>query len=163
MSELFSWVVTIVGCVGFILAGKQIWWAWYVNIANQIAWVVFALVSGYEAFLLGTVFYLIVFVRNAYLWTKRHMDADPKRMRENFYRSLLPGQIFQDPPIQGQSYIWTGKRKIPADGRTVPREEFPELWLALKDSYNTSSTKDDEFRIPDLRPRSPVPPQLTKE
>lgn len=77
MSELFSWVVTIVGCVGFILAGKKVWWAWYVNIANQIAWVVFALVSGYEAFLVGTAFYLVVFVRNAYLWTKnRNVKPD---------------------------------------------------------------------------------------
>jgi len=80
---LFSWIVTIVGCVGFWLGGKKLWWSWYVNIANQIAWVVFALITGYHAFLVGTAFYMFVFVRNAYLWTKEHFDAK-KPNRDNY-------------------------------------------------------------------------------
>ena len=77
MGDLFSWIVTLVGVTGFWLAGKKIWWAWYVNIANQILWIAFALISGYEAFLVGTAFYLVAFVRNAYLWTKnRNVKPD---------------------------------------------------------------------------------------
>ena len=82
MAEAFSWIVTIVGCFGFWLGGKKIWWSWYVNIANQLAWVMFALITGYYAFLVGTAFYLTVFVRNAYLWTNEHF-ASPR------YASLL--------------------------------------------------------------------------
>lgn len=72
--DIFSWVVTIVGCFGFWLGGKKVWWCWYVNIFNQLLWIGFAIVTGYYAFLVGTVFYSMTFVRNAYLWTKEHFD-----------------------------------------------------------------------------------------
>jgi hypothetical protein len=75
--EVFSWVVTIVGLIGFELAGRKVWWAWYINIANQFAWVAFALITDYYAFLLGTAFYFVVFCKNAYLWTKnRNVKPD---------------------------------------------------------------------------------------
>lgn len=70
--QVWSWVVTLVGVSGFWLAGRKIWWAWYVNIANQIMWVIFSLITGYYAFLIGTAVYTVVFVRNAYRWTKEH-------------------------------------------------------------------------------------------
>lgn len=74
MGDLFSWIVTVLGLTGFYLAGKKIWWCWYINILNQVAWVIFAVVTDYYAFLLGTAFYFVVFGRNAYLWTKEHFD-----------------------------------------------------------------------------------------
>ena len=74
-AELFSWLVTVVGLFGFWLAGNKVWWAWYVNIANQVMWVIFAVVSGYYAFLLGTAFYLFVFVKNAIQWTREHNEV----------------------------------------------------------------------------------------
>lgn len=77
--QFWSWVVTFVGLAGFVLAGRKVWWAWYVNIANQALWVIFALVTGYYAFLIGTAFYLIVFTRNAYLWTKDHFHPVPPK------------------------------------------------------------------------------------
>jgi nicotinamide riboside transporter PnuC len=77
LGDILSWIVTFVGLLGFWLAGRKIWWAWYINIANQLAWVAFALITEYYAFLLGTAFYLVVFVRNAYLWTKnRNVKPD---------------------------------------------------------------------------------------
>lgn len=77
MGDTFSWIVTIVGLIGFELAGRKVWWAWYINIANQFAWVAFALITGYHAFLLGTAFYFVVFCKNAYLWTKnRNVKPD---------------------------------------------------------------------------------------
>lgn len=74
MSAELSWIVTIVGLWGFWMAGNKVWWAWYINIGNQLLWVAFAIVSGYYAFLLGTAFYLAVFIKNAYQWTVEHQD-----------------------------------------------------------------------------------------
>ena len=68
--QILSWVVSAVGILGFYLAGKKIWWAWYVNIANQLFWILFAFITQNWGFLLATAFYLWVFGRNAYLWTK---------------------------------------------------------------------------------------------
>lgn len=70
MGDIFSYIVTFVGLLGFWLAGRKVWWAWYVNIINQFAWVAFALITEYYAFLIGTMFYMFVFTRNAVLWTK---------------------------------------------------------------------------------------------
>lgn len=83
MGDIFSYIVTIVGLLGFWLAGRKVWWAWYINILNQFAWVAFALITEYYAFLIGTAFYLFVFVRNAYLWTKEHREnrSPPKPLK----------------------------------------------------------------------------------
>lgn len=71
-NQIWSWVLSIVGLAGFFLAGKKVWWAWYVNIANQVLWTAYALLTEQWGFLAGTVFYFVVFTRNAYLWTKEH-------------------------------------------------------------------------------------------
>jgi hypothetical protein len=59
-----------VGIVGFELAGRRVWWAWYVNVANQGVWLAFALITGYWGFVVGTIFYTYQFTRNAIKWTR---------------------------------------------------------------------------------------------
>ena len=71
-----DWVVTIIGVIGFLLAGKKIWWAWYVNIANQILWAILAITTHQQGFLVGVGFYLVVFTKNAYDWTREHQERD---------------------------------------------------------------------------------------
>lgn len=67
-----------VGIAGFELAGRRVWWAWYVNIANQGLWLAFALITGYWGFVVGTIFYTYQFGRNAIKWTKeRHTLNKP--------------------------------------------------------------------------------------
>jgi hypothetical protein len=47
-------------------------WAWYVNIANQAIWTVYALVTEQWGFLVGVAVYTWVFVGNAIRWTREH-------------------------------------------------------------------------------------------
>lgn len=101
--DIFSWVVTLVGCFGFWLGGRKVWWCWYVNIANQLLWFAFAIITGYYAFLVGGLFYLTVFSRNAYLWTREHFDE--KRSLERVKEAW--GQKKNDPPIVLPPYIAT--------------------------------------------------------
>ena len=68
----WDWIVTGVGLLGFWLAGRKIWWAWYVNIANQVLWTVYAIVTEQYGFLVGSAFYTWVFVGNAVRWTREH-------------------------------------------------------------------------------------------
>lgn len=72
MSELWSWALTLIGVSGFWLAGRKVWWAWYINIANQVLWVSYAVASQQWGFLLGVPIYLAVFIPNAIRWTKEH-------------------------------------------------------------------------------------------
>lgn len=75
--QIWSWVLTLVGLAGFFLAGKKVWWCWYVNIANQILWFTYALITEQWGFLVGVFAYLFVFVKNAYEWTREHFEESP--------------------------------------------------------------------------------------
>lgn len=70
----WSWLLTLVGVAGFLLAGQRVWWAWYVNIVNQALWLGYSLVTGQLGFLAGTAVYSVVFIRNAVKWTREHRD-----------------------------------------------------------------------------------------
>jgi hypothetical protein len=69
---MWSWALAAVGLAGFFLAGRKVWWAWYVNIANQGLWTAYALYTDQLGFLAGAAVYLVVFSMNAYRWTREH-------------------------------------------------------------------------------------------
>ena len=68
----WSWLLTLVGVAGFILAGRKVWWAWYVNLACQGLWVTYALVTDQPGFIAASAIYTVVFTRNAVAWTREH-------------------------------------------------------------------------------------------
>ncbi len=72
MDEAWSYILAIVGVAGFVLAGNQVWWAWYVNIAAQGLWFTYAIATQQYGFLIGAVVYTVVFTRNAIKWTRKH-------------------------------------------------------------------------------------------
>lgn len=72
--QIWSWVLTFIGLFGFWLAGRKVWWCWYVNIANQILWATYSFITEQWGFLVGVFFYTYVFVTNAIKWTKDHKD-----------------------------------------------------------------------------------------
>lgn len=74
-----DYLLVAVGLLGFILAGRKIWWAWYVNIACQFLWFAYAIISQQYGFILGAIVYTIVFTGNAIKWTKEH-KAKPKEV-----------------------------------------------------------------------------------
>lgn len=74
MDQIWSWVLTIIGVTGFWLAGKKIWWCWYINIANQVIWATYSIVTEQWGFLLGCLVYTIVFIKNATKWTVEHVE-----------------------------------------------------------------------------------------
>lgn len=65
-----DWVLTIVGLTGFVLAGRRVWWSWYVNLACQALWLAYALITQQYGFIVAALAYSIVFTRNAIAWTK---------------------------------------------------------------------------------------------
>lgn len=76
----WSYILTAVGLTGFILVGKKVWWGWYVNLACQVLWVAYALVSDQFGFLISAIFYSVVFGKNSYAWSKEHREkADQKQ------------------------------------------------------------------------------------
>lgn len=84
--QLLSWIVAAVGLSGFFLAGRKIWWSWYVNIACQVFWFMYAWVSETPAFFATAVFYTVVFTINAIKWTKEHI-ARKGEASQGLYRT----------------------------------------------------------------------------
>lgn len=83
--QILSWVVVVVGLVGFRLVGKKVWWAWFVNLWCQILWYAYAVVTNQPAFLLSASAYTVAFAVNAFEWTRDHRATKRalKEMRDN--------------------------------------------------------------------------------
>lgn len=78
MSNLYwSWLLTIVGLTGFYFAGKKKWWAWYINVACQGLWFSYAIFTEQYGFIVASIAYTLIFLRNALNWTKE------KRLEED--------------------------------------------------------------------------------
>lgn len=80
VSQWWSVVLTLVGVTGFWLAGRKVWWCWYVNIVCQFIWLAYAIVTRQWGFLLSTFVYGPVFVRNAIAWTREHQRGKEDEM-----------------------------------------------------------------------------------
>lgn len=79
--QWWSWALTAGGLATFILAGKKVWWAWYVGLAGQFLWLAYSLFTEQWGFLVGVVAYSAVYVRNAYLWTKERREDGTEAAR----------------------------------------------------------------------------------
>lgn len=82
---MWSWLLTAVGVVGFVLAGRKVWWCWYVNLGCQALWLTYALTTHQYGFIAGALIYTVVFSRNAISWTHEHRrpldPTDPTDVR----------------------------------------------------------------------------------
>lgn len=76
MNELWSWVLTLVGVFCFWLAGRKVWWAWYVGLAGQITWAAYSLITQQWGFLVGVGLYTFVYTKNARAWTIEHLTKE---------------------------------------------------------------------------------------
>lgn len=71
-AQTWSWLVTVVGLVGFVLAGRKVWWCWYISLGAQVLWFLFGLFTNQYGFIASAVIYTFVFGQNAYKWTREH-------------------------------------------------------------------------------------------
>lgn len=75
MNEMWSWILTAVGLTCFFLAGRKVWWSWYIGIAGQALWLIYALATSQWGFLAGVIAYTVVYSKNAYSWTREHFKS----------------------------------------------------------------------------------------
>lgn len=76
----WSWLLTVVGVTGFVLAGRRVWWAWHINVGCQALWMAYAIVTRQWGFIGAAVVYTVVFVRNAVKWTRERRQVDTTRL-----------------------------------------------------------------------------------
>lgn len=73
--DAWSWVLTAFGLATMWLAGRKVWWAWYVGLSGQLVWLAYAVTTGQLGFLFGTVAYSAVYLKNARAWTSQRWPA----------------------------------------------------------------------------------------
>lgn len=85
--QLWSWLLTAVGLIGFILAGRRVWWCWYINVGCQVLWFGYAIATRQYGFIASAIVYSAVFIQNARKWSKEHWKE--KRETTAFSREVL--------------------------------------------------------------------------
>lgn len=73
--QYWSWLLGVVGVVGFILAGRKVWWSWYINLACQALWFAYAIVTEQYGFIATALVYTVVFGKNAISWTMERFNV----------------------------------------------------------------------------------------
>lgn len=127
--EYWSWILTAVGLTGFILAGRKVWWCWYINIACQGLWMTYAIVTEQFGFVVASLVYTIVFTQNAVEWTKER-PREIESINEDTH------------DIYAWTSVWDGVKK-PVFNCTKDREDFekvlqdPENVINLKTNWNS--------------------------
>lgn len=88
-----SWILGAVSIAGFLLIGRRVWWAWFINIVAQIAWIVFWSTSGDPRPIVTSVVYIVVFAQNAFKWSKEyHSKTDERKPVGSFLDSGAKGR-----------------------------------------------------------------------
>lgn len=82
---LASWSLGALSVAGFLLIGKRIWWAWFINILSQVCWILFWILDRQPGLIITNVVYIMVFAQNAINWAHEYNVTDaglPKRDRK---------------------------------------------------------------------------------
>lgn len=115
--QILSWIVAAIGLSGFFLAGRKVWWCWYVNIACQVFWFLYAWVSETPAFFATALFYTVVFTINAIKWTKEHFIRKSEAS-QGLYRTKsapIDARYFEGgPDSANEILIWLRTHDIQA-------------------------------------------------
>jgi hypothetical protein len=64
----WSWILTAVGVTGLYLAGRKVWWAWFIGLGAQMLWFAYALASRQYGFVFSAFAYGWVYAKNARAW-----------------------------------------------------------------------------------------------
>jgi hypothetical protein len=65
---MWSWFLAVVGIIGVVIIGQKKYWGFIWMTGVECLWVVFSLQTNQHGFILASVFYVLVYARNAYRW-----------------------------------------------------------------------------------------------
>jgi len=73
----WSILLTVVGIVGMKLAGRKNHWGWFIGMAAQVLWIIYATVTAQYGFYLSALLYGQTYAENWLRWRaeKRKKDA----------------------------------------------------------------------------------------
>lgn len=104
VNQIWSWVLMAVGVTGLWLAGRGIWWSWFVGLGAQVLWLAYAIVTGQWGFIVSAFAYGFVYARNGVRWM-RQRPRPTKRERdiERVIRRVRKGNAIQLGSAEGKT------------------------------------------------------------
>lgn len=72
-NQAWSWLLAIMGIAGMFFVGKKRWEAFVWLIVVECLWTIFAITSNQHGFILGSIVYGVVYVKNAIRWRKEDL------------------------------------------------------------------------------------------
>jgi hypothetical protein len=79
---MWSWILEGIGMTGALLAGRKLWWAWSLLLANAILWAVYGITSEQYGFAFASIFYGPIYARNMMKWRKVQIDSEMKNIED---------------------------------------------------------------------------------
>lgn len=80
--QLWSWILTGIGATGWYLAGRKNRWGWFLGLAVQVLWFMYAIGTGQYGFIVGAMLYGTIAAKNFLSWTQEaRRPADPEATR----------------------------------------------------------------------------------
>ena len=73
----FAWSISLalIGLIGMHIAGKKSQWGWFIGLAAQVLWIIFATVTAQYGFYLSALGYGYVYANNWWKWRKEKRES----------------------------------------------------------------------------------------
>jgi hypothetical protein len=65
-----SWCLAPFGLLGMYVVGRKQTWGWVLSMTTQALWALYAIGTGQYGFLIGTVSYFVIYLRNWITWRR---------------------------------------------------------------------------------------------
>lgn len=153
-AQTLSWVVTAIGISGFFLAGRKVWWCWYLNIACQVLWALYAFVSDTPAFYVASAFYVVVFSINAIKWTREHFKKKSESDQGLYRTKAIPidARYFEGGYEKADELIhWLAQNGFPSWWKEAAASRLNKHGLYIQEQPETIRILDREGTL-DLSP-----------
>lgn len=72
---VWSISLALIGIIGMHVAGKKSQWGWFIGLAAQVLWVIFAIVTNQYGFILSAAAYGSVYWSNWQKWRKDKRES----------------------------------------------------------------------------------------
>lgn len=74
---MWSYLLTAVGVVGLLIAGRKNLWGWAICIASQVLWAIYAITTHQLGFLIAAGIYSAVYGKNFLAWQREKAVRAP--------------------------------------------------------------------------------------
>lgn len=125
MSLWWSAFLTPLGLVGMYVTGKKKRWGWLFGLTTQVAWIAYAVFTHQWFFIIGSLAYAGIYLKNYLAWGKEEKLNGQQEGREGTAARVGVGSGHRSGPVHRSmgGEPMSDEEKLPEHDRTRPRPE----------------------------------------